>query len=524
MRTLTKTLLAVWLAAFTGLAADEPVTPEQEPKINEGASVTSAVPVLAEDAPQKDDEPRPEMAPVVKIGQDFTLKAGESAEIVVIVGGTARIQGKVTDKVVVVAGSAEISGEVENEVIVVLGSVTAADGARIGGDVVSVGGKIEVTGDAKISGQQHPVDFGLEDWQVAGLKKWFYQCVVKMRPLAPQIGWVWAVAAVFFLFYLLVAIVFPSPVRACVEELGKRPATAFLMSLLTLFLVPIVMAILAATGLGLFVFPFILAALILGGIAGKVAIIEWLGLRLAKAFGPDLSSKPVIALILGALLVSLLYIVPVLGLLMFFVLSVWGLGSAVMATIGSFRRELPEKPIAPMVAPGGFGAPSAMGDPNSVGADPASTVGLGASAIPQPIVPPMISTQVPDAFNLPKASFWQRMAAGFLDLVIVGVLNGIADGPPLGFLIALAYFAGFWTWKQTTVGGIVVGLTVARMDGKPVNFAVALVRALGGFFSMTVLFLGFLWIAWDRDKQSWHDKIAGTVVLKQPRGTPLVCL
>ena len=81
-----------------------------------------------------------------------------------------------------------------------------------------------------------------------------------------------------------------------------------------------------------------------------------------------------------------------------------------------------------------------------------------------------------------------------------------------------------WTWKGTTVGGIVLGLKVVRMDGKPVTLAVGLVRALGGAFSIMVIFLGILWIAWDREKQGWHDKLAGTVVLKQPRGTPLVCL
>jgi uncharacterized RDD family membrane protein YckC len=72
------------------------------------------------------------------------------------------------------------------------------------------------------------------------------------------------------------------------------------------------------------------------------------------------------------------------------------------------------------------------------------------------------------------------------------------------------------------VGGIVLGLKVVRVDGQPVTFAVALVRALAAGFSVIVLFLGFLWIAWDREKQGWHDRIAGTVVLRLPRGTPLI--
>ena len=90
--------------------------------------------------------------------------------------------------------------------------------------------------------------------------------------------------------------------------------------------------------------------------------------------------------------------------------------------------------------------------------------------------------------------------------------------------MSLAYFAGMWTWKGTTVGGIVLCLKVARLDGRPLTFVVALVRALAAAFSVIVLFLGFLWIAWDADKQGWHDRIAGTVVLRLPRGTPLVCI
>ena len=95
---------------------------------------------------------------------------------------------------------------------------------------------------------------------------------------------------------------------------------------------------------------------------------------------------------------------------------------------------------------------------------------------------------------------------------------------PITPIVALAYFAGLWAWRGTTIGGIVVGLKVVRADGKPLTFPVTLIRSLAAAFSIFVLFLGFLWIIWDVDKQGWHDKIGGTVVLKLPRGTPLLCL
>jgi uncharacterized RDD family membrane protein YckC len=67
-------------------------------------------------------------------------------------------------------------------------------------------------------------------------------------------------------------------------------------------------------------------------------------------------------------------------------------------------------------------------------------------------------------------------------------------------------------------------LKVVRLDGSPLTFAATLVRALAAAFSVVVLFLGFLWIIWDKEKQGWHDRIAGTVVVRLPRGLPLVCL
>ena len=132
-------------------------------------------------------------------------------------------------------------------------------------------------------------------------------------------------------------------------------------------------------------------------------------------------------------------------------------------------------------------------------------------------------SNLPEAYSYPRATFWERMGAGFLDLVLVGLISIVIHRPPpVMFLVALVYFVGLWTWRGTTVGGVVLGLKVARQDGERLTFLVALVRAFAGAFSLIFLFLGFLWIAWDKEKQAWHDKIAGTVVVRLPRGVPLV--
>ena len=88
--------------------------------------------------------------------------------------------------------------------------------------------------------------------------------------------------------------------------------------------------------------------------------------------------------------------------------------------------------------------------------------------------------------------------------------------------IAATPHVGMWAWKGTTIGGIVMGIKVVRLNGAPVDFSVALVRSLSSFFSAVVLFLGFFWTGWDREKQSWHDKIAGTIVVRVPKGMSLI--
>jgi uncharacterized RDD family membrane protein YckC len=406
--------------------------------------------------------------------------------------------------------------------------------------VVSVGGRIEKAEGAVIKGECREIDFGAVGLpEVRWLREWFVQCVLKLRPLAPQVGWVWLVAGVIFGLYFLIAAAFPRPVQACVEELSRRPATTFLLGLLTKILAPFAILILVATGIGAFVVPFLFAALLLFGIVGKIALMEGLGIQIGKQFGGSSMQKPLAALLVGGLIITLLYMVPVLGLVTWMLLGLWGLGIAVSAAFGGLKRELPPKapisapPIAPVTAPISGLQPMAADPLQSVsatlaGAAPSFAAEQGTS-VPQPLTPtqppPVPPPVMMDIRAHPRAGFWERIGAGFLDLVLLIMVSAFIGGmPPLCLLIALAYFTAMWTWKGTTIGGIVVGLKVVRLDGGPMPWHVALVRSLAAAFSTFVLFLGFFWIAWDKEKQGWHDMIAGTVVLRLPRGTPLVCL
>jgi len=558
--------LAVWSQPLSLFAQANDAAPAIEQSVPEVATNTvvtgTETSVSRTNALRAEGVAQRRRGPVVSLGGTASLASGDTAEVVVAIGGSAkaggRVQdavvaiggdaeadadvgdalvaiggdaiarGKVGDAVVAIAGNATVFGEVGDAVVAILGDVRIGSNAVIRGDVVSVGGTADIAEGAQISGQivevtvaQYPILAPLK-----GVADWLRHCLLKFRLLAPQAGWYWVVVGIFLLVYLLLAVALPRPVAACVNELTQRPATTFLLGLLMKLLLPLVLLVLAITGIGVVVIPFVLAAVFLGALIGKVALFEYLGGIILRLFGVSVA-RPVLALLAGFILITLLYMVPLVSFFIYSVVGLWALGVAVTAAFGGARKE--SSPRAPIPPAGSMPAYSTLNTPSGIAPMPIHNFPApGAAAAPDATAsgaPPQSERpRVPEALTLPRANFWERMGAAFLDVVIVSVLSALVGGLPLGFLVALAYFAGMWAWKGTTVGGIVLNLKVVRLEAEPLTFAVALVRGLAAALSVVVLFLGFLWMIWDRDKQTWHDKISGTVVVRTPRSLSLVCL
>lgn len=84
----------------------------------------------------------------------------------------------------------------------------------------------------------------------------------------------------------------------------------------------------------------------------------------------------------------------------------------------------------------------------------------------------------------------------------------------LGLLMSLLYFTSFHGSIGQTPGKKMLGLMVVRQTRDRMTWGVAFLRWAGYLVSAIPLGLGFLWIAVDRKKQGWHDKIAGTLVIR----------
>jgi uncharacterized RDD family membrane protein YckC len=536
-----------------------------------------------------------------------STSSGEVREAVVSVLGNTRVEdGRVGGAAVAVLGNTYVNAEVDQGVVAVMGDVELGPKAKIRGDVAVIGGRLLRDPGAEIEGNVQRV-MGLPQDALVGLRSWLRNCLAYLRPLAfaPGLGWAWTIALGVLALYALFAVMFRDPLDRCVKTLQTRPGETIIASVLTMLLSPVLYVILAITIIGIAFIPIVSFAVFLATLFGKAVVLAWIGHGVLKIANKDEEAHSAIAVLVGGVIVLLLYVVPVLGFLLFNLLGILGVGAVVYTLLLATRakRASPTPPSGGARAPSGAGptpsspAAAAFGTPGSAtpytagfsaealphdaagaaaasaaaggtsdggsSANAGSTTGSfagtsgaadstfgsasgtansgvggasgaadsGSFAGPGPTndgggagatVPPPTNGSA-DALSLPRAGFWIRMLALLIDGVIVGVVFNVLDHHTRLQLIALAaYGAIMWKLKGTTVGGIVCNLKIVRVDGREIDWSTAIVRALGCFLSLIVVGLGFIWIAFDPGRQAWHDKIAGTAVVRVPQGVSLL--
>jgi uncharacterized RDD family membrane protein YckC len=87
-------------------------------------------------------------------------------------------------------------------------------------------------------------------------------------------------------------------------------------------------------------------------------------------------------------------------------------------------------------------------------------------------------------------------------------------------LFILGYHAFFLVFAGQTPGKALLGLRVVPVNGGKLKPWRAVLRYLGYYLSALPLFIGFLWVLLDDQRQAWHDKLAGTVVLYSWQARP----
>lgn len=166
-----------------------------------------------------------------------------------------------------------------------------------------------------------------------------------------------------------------------------------------------------------------------------------------------------------------------------------------------------------------------------------------------PTTPEAQPTRKPKAKNMPNyalASIGKRFLALLIDGIILAVVGGVLGGVygavfganmpvssdfdreymqafaqmqmsamVIGIIVNAIYHVFFMTRTNgQTPGKQALGIRVVKKDGTPITIGDAILRNVIGYWvSGIVLYLGYFWAMFDSEKQGWHDKIAGTVVV-----------
>ncbi|RJP82923.1 MAG: RDD family protein [Desulfobacteraceae bacterium] len=143
--------------------------------------------------------------------------------------------------------------------------------------------------------------------------------------------------------------------------------------------------------------------------------------------------------------------------------------------------------------------------------------------------------------NYQYAGFWVRFGAVLIDLIILAIVIGVPLSLIYGkeywlgekliygtwdFLLSYAFpfIATIWFWRRSfgTPGKMALKLKIVDAGtGNKLTVAQSIGRYFAYILSALPLCLGFIWVGIDSRKQGWHDKLAGSVVIRDTAATPV---
>ncbi len=129
----------------------------------------------------------------------------------------------------------------------------------------------------------------------------------------------------------------------------------------------------------------------------------------------------------------------------------------------------------------------------------------------------------------PRAGFWVRFDALVIDLVLLAAVTGTLMGigssslsswveasvDPRALLLLLVYFSFLeGSSSGQTVGKKLLNIRVVDLgNGQSIGFGRAALRNVVAYFVSVIFLLGYLWMLWDEEEQTWHDKVASSIVV-----------
>lgn len=255
---------------------------------------------------------------ITQFGSDVTVPEGQVQEgNVTVFGGDVVIEGEVEENVTVFGGDLRINGRVGENVTHFGGDTALGNDAVIEGDFTQFGGSVDRAPGARIEGSQ----------------------TTGPRIFDPFANFIASLFALLFTLALaaVVVAILPEQTRVLANTVGKQPLPSLGYGVLATILIPVLFVILALIIIvGWILIPFVAIAVALTYFYGYVGVARWLGDRIIGATR-SASQTPIVAVLVGALVLGVIGFIPILGGLVQFVAAVIGLGAVLISKYGTGR-------------------------------------------------------------------------------------------------------------------------------------------------------------------------------------------
>jgi hypothetical protein len=275
---------------------------------------------------------------LISVGGDVTVPADDTADVVLVVDGTATIAGQVRT-LVVIEGSAILDGAQAQDIWAIRSTVELQPGTVVGGDVRTLDTAVHQVGDAVVQGEVSDIGGSL---------------VAFGAVLAPALVLFWlGFGLATIVAGLLLAGIASRQVRAAEHVISHEALLSIVAGLVGLILLPVAAVLLMVTivgaplGLGILLGIWPLLAFV-GYLVAGIWIGEWL---LGRTTSPRVRERPYLAAVIGLVLLQLIGIVPVLSIVSG-IASLFGFGAVLVLTWRTLvSRPGGTQPVAAAPAP-----------------------------------------------------------------------------------------------------------------------------------------------------------------------------
>jgi len=269
------------------------------------------------------------------------LSAAGSKEITVAHGETRHaainafnarlaIHGKMAESVFLMGGSLLLDGEVSGDVICIGARVEIAGTARIGRDLIVIGGRLDKAEQSRVHGETYNIRTGNDLKKIAG----------SLLPILPESGDMSFFKVIKLFFWLVLSLltlaIFPVQVGQAAAMLPEAPLRHLgrgLLALLLFVLLLFAFLLLSFILIGIPLLIMLLAAYFLVLIFGRAAVFYFIGER--AGLWLRLKANPALFIVLGVAAYALLKFIPYLGVLLLVILDLLAAGVGV----GFFLRR-----------------------------------------------------------------------------------------------------------------------------------------------------------------------------------------